>query len=179
MNVRFCVILCASNGGRMFRALILTLIVALAHFAGAEDVPLEKCDRLVVVRAAAGSKSLLLLVDTGATSMLNLKSFVHDGDARHIRITSWNETIETSAREVMIADLVIGEHHLKKLKLPAVDLSALGLACGRRLDGILGTDLLEALNATVDFENRVARLAVEREDSQTEMTDFRHQFEGC
>ncbi len=127
----------------MFRALILTLIVALAHFAVAEDVPLEKCDRLVVVRATAGSKSLLLLVDTGATSMLNLKSFVHDGDARHIRITSWNETIETSA------------------------------------DGILGTDLLEALNATVDFKNRVARLAVEREDAQTEMVEFRRQFEGC
>src|SRR5258708_4340105 len=163
----------------MFRALALSLIVTLAHFAHAEDVPLEKCDRLVVVRATAGSKSLLLLVDTAATSMLNVKSFAHDGDPSHIRIASWNETIETSAREVTIADLVIGEHHLKKIKLPAVDLSALGLACGRKLDGILGTDLLEALNASVDFKNRVARLTVERQDAQAEMDDFRHQFEGC
>lgn len=163
----------------MFRALVLSLIVVLARSAGAEDVPLERCDRLVVVRATAGSKSLLLLVDTAATSMLNVKSFAHDGDPSHIVIASWNETIETSARQVTIADLVIGEHHLKKLKLPAVDLSALGLACGRKLDGILGTDLLEALNATVDFKNRVARLTVERQDAQGEMVEFRHQFEGC
>src|SRR5258708_29323647 len=99
--------------------------------------------------------------------MLNLKSFVHDGDARHIRITSWNETIETSAREVTIADLVIGEHHLKKLKLPAVDLSALGLACGPRLYGILGTYLVVALKPTVVFKNRVGRFAVGRVISPT------------
>ncbi len=163
----------------MARALLFALIVILAPRGWAEDVPLERCDRLFVVRATTGAKKLLLLVDTGATSMLNVKSFAHDGDPLHIEVSSWNQTTETSAREVTLKELVIGQHRLLHVKLPAVDLTAIGSACGRKLDGILGTDLLEALGATLDVKNRVARLGAETKDSQAQLSDFYEQFEEC
>ena len=53
----------------MARALLFALIVILAPRGWAEDVPLERCDRLFVVRATTGAKKLLLLVDTGATRL--------------------------------------------------------------------------------------------------------------
>jgi len=163
----------------MARALLFALIVILAPRGWAEDVPLERCDRLFVVHAASGPRKLLLLVDTGATSMLNIKSFAHDGDPVHIQVNSWNQTAETSAREVTLPELVIGEHRLRQVKLPAVDLTAIGSACGRKLDGILGTDLLEELGATLDVKNRVARLGAEGKNSQAELDDFYAQFEEC
>jgi len=163
----------------MVRALLFALVLTLAPRGWGEDVPLEKCDRLFVVHATTGAKKLLLLVDTGATSMLNIKSFAHDGDPLHIQVSSWNQTTETNAREVTLKELVIGQHRLKHVKLPAVDLTAIGSACGRKLDGILGTDLLEELGATLDVKNRVARLGAEAKDSQAQLSDFYEQFEEC
>jgi predicted aspartyl protease len=168
----------------MFRTVVLSLVLALASSARAEDVPLESCGPLVVVHASAGSKSLLLLVDTGATSMLSLASFAHDGDPLKIQITSWNNTMDIHAREVTLADLVIGEHHLRNLALPAVDLSAIGRACGKKVDGILGMDLLEQLGASVDFKKRVARLtgdgpAGEQKAPAEQMSEFYRQFGAC
>ncbi|HWX55033.1 MAG TPA: nuclear transport factor 2 family protein [Verrucomicrobiae bacterium] len=168
----------------MSRVLALSLFLTLALPAWAEDVPLENCGPLVVVHAFAGSRSLLLLVDTGATSMLNLASFDHDGDPLTIHITSWNKTADIYGRGITLPVLVIGEHHLKNLTLHAVDLSAIGRACGKQIDGILGVDLLEQLGASVDFKARVARLAGNgpagpKKPPPDEMSEFRRQFESC
>src|SRR5258708_15722786 len=131
----------------MMRAPLLMFIgmLFLAPRFWAEDVPLERWDRLFVVHATSGAKPLLLLVDTGATSMLNVKSFAHDGNPLHMQVNSWNQRTETNAREVTLKELVIGQHRLVQVKLPAIDLTAIGSACGRKLDGILGPDLLEEL----------------------------------
>ncbi|HET7873097.1 MAG TPA: aspartyl protease family protein, partial [Terriglobales bacterium] len=120
-------------------AAVLTFLIA-ATAALAEDVPLETCDRLPVLEVNVSGRKALFLVDTAATSMLNLKSFTH-GDARRISVTSWSGTVEAKAQAITLADLAVGEHHLKDLKLPALDLSSIGQACGRRIDGILGVDL--------------------------------------
>ena len=37
-----------------------------------EEIPLERCDRLPVVRVSIGKSELRFLVDTAATTMLNL-----------------------------------------------------------------------------------------------------------
>ena len=139
-------------------AVALLLLLPASSAARAEDIPLQTCDRLPVVEVTIAAVRYIFLVDTGATSMLNLKSFSH-GDHRTVSVTSWNGTRETPAQEVTLADVLVGEHHLKNLKLPAVDLSQIGLACGRRIDGILGVDLLSQLGATVDIKNRIAHLA--------------------
>jgi ketosteroid isomerase-like protein len=120
----------------------------------------------------------LLLVDTGATSMLNLKSFPH-GDARRISVTSWNGTAQTNAQEVLVSDLAVGEHHFRNLKLPAIDLSAIGRACGRQIDGIFGIDLLTRLGAVVEVKENASRLLLESEDTQARVAELQERIAAC
>jgi ketosteroid isomerase-like protein len=122
-----------------------------------DEIPLEKCDRLPVVKVRIEEADFRFLVDTGATTFLNLKSFSTGRSAR-IHISSWSGTGSTSARMVTLPELALGTHRLEKLRLPAVDLSPIGEACGGQIDGILGVDLLEQLGATIDLQKRVARL---------------------
>ena len=154
------------------------LIGGFACASQAEEIPLETCDRLPVVEGSIAGMKFRFLVDTAATSMLNLKSFPH-GDANTVSVTSWNGTAQTSAQDVMIGDLAVGNHHFKNLRLPAIDLSAIGRACGRQIDGILGIDLLEKLGATVDLKQNAPRLLVETETAQARVAELHEQLVAC
>src|SRR5215469_3050007 len=112
---------------RTLCTMVLSLFIVLPQAGGqtsisGDEIPLERCDRLPVVKAHTGEMELRLLVDTGATTMLNLKSFA-GGSAKHIRVSSWSGTADTSAREVSLSTLTLGSHTLRNLKLPAIDLS--------------------------------------------------------
>lgn len=163
---------------------MLRLVVLFAMLSGslirvhAEEIPLESCDRLPAIYARVSGMKFLLLVDTAATSMLNLKSFPH-GDARQLSVTSWNGTEQTNAQEVSVGDLAIGEHHFKNLKLPAIDLSALGRACGRQIDGILGIDLLSKLGATLDWKGKTGRLLLESQTTEARVAELQEQLGAC
>src|SRR5215469_17690187 len=100
----------------MTRAALLLLLLVSSFPAGAEEIPLEMCDRLPVVQVQISGMKFLFLVDTAATSMLNVKSFVH-GDPRKVTVTSWSGTVSLAGREITVADLAIGAHHLKDLRL--------------------------------------------------------------
>ena len=94
--------------------------------------------------------------------MLNLESFAQ-GPARDIRVTSWRGTLATSAKEVTIEDLVVGQTKIVALTLPAIDLSAIGKACGKRIDGILGVDLLGKIGATIDLKRELLHVTTAEE----------------
>lgn len=158
--------------------LVVALVLGSTLGSRAEEIPLDSCDGLPVVAATLGGMKFLLLVDTAATSMLNSKSFPH-GEARSLSVTSWNETIKTDAQEVLIGDLAIGQHHFRNLKLPAIDLSAIGRACGRRLDGVLGIDLLSKLGATVDLKQNASRLLFENESTESRVRELQEEFVAC
>lgn len=163
----------------MSRLLFLLLLIgSSAVSTQAEEIPLETCDRLPVVQGIISGMKFLLLVDTAATSMLNLKSFPH-GDAQTLSVTSWNGTAQTNAQQVIVGDLAVGQHHFKDLKLPAVDLSAIGRACGRQIDGIFGIDLLAKLGATVDLKEPTARLLVDSESIQVRVAELHEQLVAC
>jgi ketosteroid isomerase-like protein len=138
--------------------LLLSAPSAAQEARPSEEIPIEFCDKLPVVVARTEGRPLRLLLDTAATTILNLKSF-SQGASKSIEISSWSGTAATSAREVRLPDLTLGGMRIEKLKLPAVDLSAIGKACGGRIDGILGVDLLDALRAKIDLERRVAMLS--------------------
>src|SRR6266849_11136004 len=150
----------------MYARILVVGLLAMAHslFPAAlfvqsapapNEVPIERCDRLPVVKVRIGSTDMRFLVDTAATTMLNLKSF-SSGRLKEVQITSWSGTAATSAREVSIPELSLGTHHLRDLKLPAIDLSPIGNACGGSIDGILGVDLLDKMGVTIDLKRRVA-----------------------
>lgn len=143
------------------------LALAIPGAALAQEIPLERCDTLPLIEVKVAEHLRWFLVDTAATTMLNLESFA-EGSSRDIRVTSWSGTLATSAKEVTIEGLEVGRTKVAKLTLPAIDLSAIGKACGRKIDGILGADLLEKLGATVDLKHQILHVptADELHDAQ-------------
>lgn len=162
----------------MLRTLfVLVLLLPWSH-ARAEEIPLESCDNLLVVGVRISGMKFRFLVDTAAVSMLNLQSFAH-GEPFRAAVKSWNGTTETTAQKVLVGDFAVGQHHFKSLRLTAVDLSAIGRACGRRIDGILGVDLLTQLGATVDVKNHTAHLAPDAQTAQTRVAELERQLAAC
>lgn len=151
--------------GRFWSGAVLVMLFSFALPLYAQtppsesEIPLQRCDRLPVAVVQVNKLEKRFLVDTAATSMLNQKSF-RSGHATDVRVQSWNQTTSLAAREVTVNELSLGGHRLRNLKLPAIDLSAIGKACGGTIDGILGVDLLEMLGVTIDLQRSVARMGV-------------------
>lgn len=156
-------------------AALFTLIVGgiAASPVRGQEIPLERCDTLPVMQVVVGGQPMRFLVDTAATSFLNLKSFA-EGESHDVHITSWSGTLATSAREVTLKEVVVGSTKLMGLKLPAVDLSAVGNACGKRIDGILGVDLLAKLGATIDLKKQTVHVTTVSEAHASELAAEMH-----
>lgn len=122
------------------------------------EIPIERCDLLPIVKVRIEGTDMRFLLDTAATSMLNLKSF-SSGRSKEIRVTSWSGTAATSAREVFLPEILFGDHRLNDLRLPAIDLSPIASACGGKIDGILGVDLLDKMGVTIDLKRGVASVS--------------------
>jgi ketosteroid isomerase-like protein len=159
-------------------ALLVVLVVLSAWFSvlvraqthdAKDEIPLERCDLLPVVKMKVAGENRRFLLDTAATSILNLKSFA-SGTSKQIQVTSWSGTAATSAREVALPEVELGTHKLRNLKLPAIDLSPIGKACGGQIDGILGVDLLDQMGMTIDLKRRVAVLASASETGDSAAT---------
>lgn len=154
MGMRRRVLAFASAG---FIIPIASLNIAAQTSATPTEIPIQHCDRLPVVVVKVDREDKRFLVDTAATSFLNAKSFT-GMRTREVHVQSWNQTMNLNAREISIDELALGSHAIRNVKLPAIDLSAISKACGGKLDGILGVDLLERLGVTIDLERSVARL---------------------
>src|ERR1700674_5000411 len=137
-------------------------LAAVPSPAEAQEIPLKHCDKLPVIDVSVGGRSMLFLVDTAATSILNLQSFTTGNMG--VRVTSGGGTRAASAREVTLKEVVIRNTRLIDLQLPAVDISAVGKACGRKIDGILGVDLLGKLGATIDMKRQMVHVATASEE---------------
>jgi ketosteroid isomerase-like protein len=152
----------------LFTSLLLIVSVPFAWRAAAQEIPLERCDTLPLVDVKIGDGHNWFLVDTAATSILNIESFAN-GARKDIRVTSWSGTLATSAKEVTLPDLTIGRTTILRPTLPAIDLSAIGKACGRKIDGILGIDLLRKLEATVDLKQQTMHVTTSDEVHAAEL----------
>lgn len=169
------------EGVFVFACSLCFVVVPQSHAqtpSAAEEIPLERCDRLPVVTVKIDKTDMRFLVDTGATTMLNLKSF-SSGRSKRISITSWSGTAATSAREVSLPELALGNHRLRDLKLPAIDLSPIGNACGGRIDGILGVDLLDKMGVTIDLKRQVALLGAQPVDVKATFDQMETAMRPC
>jgi ketosteroid isomerase-like protein len=147
--------------------------------AHAQELPLERCDVLPMIEVQVAGLQKWFLVDTAATSILNLESFAA-GQARDIHVTSWSGTLATSAKEVTLQELMVGRTKLLEVKLPAIDLSAIGKACGRKIDGILGVDLLGKLGASINLKAQTIHVATADEVHGAQMvTAMQHEMHRC
>ncbi|HJX96199.1 MAG TPA: nuclear transport factor 2 family protein [Candidatus Acidoferrum sp.] len=164
----------------------IALLIAALFAAGtapsaahAQELPLEHCDVLPMIEVHIAGLHKWFLVDTAATSILNLESFAA-GQARDIHVTSWSGTLATSAKEVTLPDLTVGRTKLLEVKLPAIDLSAIGKACGRKIDGILGVDLLGKLGASINLKEQTIHVATADEVHGAQMvTAMQHEMHRC
>ena len=159
---------CPSHRRFALRFFAPLLALAMPEAGLAQEIPLEHCDTLPLIEVKAAESPRWFLVDTAATSMLNLASF-GEGSSRDIRVTSWSGTLATSAKEVTIEGLEVGRTKVAKLTLPAIDLSAIGKACGRKIDGILGADLLEKIGATVDLKRQILHVTTADEEHAAQL----------
>jgi uncharacterized protein (TIGR02246 family) len=167
----------------------LVAILLVACFLGSvraqtrdkkDEMPIERCDRLPVVTMKVAGEDRRFLLDTAATTILNLKSFA-SGEPGKIHIYSWSGSAATSAREVFLSQVELGRHKLRDLKLPAIDMSPIGKACGGQIDGILGVDLLDQMGMTIDLKRRVAvpAPAGEPEDSADAFAEVERDMGSC
>jgi ketosteroid isomerase-like protein len=167
---------------RLFRVALVAMIFAATAFpraARAQELPLERCDVLPMIEVEVAGLHKWFLVDTAATSILNLESFA-TGQAKDIRVTSWSGTLATSAKEVTLPDLSVGRTKLLDVKLPAIDLSAIGKACGRKIDGILGVDLLGKLGASINLKDQTIHVATSDEAHGAELVAaMQHEMHRC
>ena len=143
-----------------------------------EEIPIDRCDVLPVVQVRVAGQDMRFLLDTGATTILNLKAF-SAGASKKIHIDSWQGTAATSTREVSLPDFQLGSHQLHDLKLPAIDLSPIGKACGGVIDGILGVDLLDRMGVTIDLQRKVAVLNLAPADSKARFDEMETAMHHC
>jgi len=143
-----------------------------------EEIPIDRCDVLPVVQVKAAGQDMRFLLDTGATTILNLKAF-SAGASKRIHVDSWQGSAATSAREVSLPEFQLGSHQLHDLKLPAIDLSPIGKACGGAIDGILGVDLLDRMGVTIDLQRKVAVLNLAPADSKARFDEMESAMHHC
>jgi uncharacterized protein (TIGR02246 family) len=162
----------------LFLTWLLPAAVSAQNSAAKDEIPIERCDRLPVVKVQVAGKDMHFLVDTAASTLLNLKSF-SGGRAKEAHIASWTGTAATSAREVSLPELTLGKHTLHDLKLPAIDLSPIGAACRGPIDGILGMDLLDKMGVTIDLKHRVASMGPDAADVRATYDAMENSMEPC
>jgi hypothetical protein len=159
--------------------LVLAAIVSLAGWARAQEVPLDNCRELPIVKATVNKKQFHFLLDTGASlTLLNQKSF-SSLETREITMESWIGKVGAPALEVTLHELTIGDHSLFNLKLLAVDLNTVERTCQKRVDGVLGADLISKLGLTIDLKNHIAIIDPDGQSSQARFAQLAEQEAAC
>lgn len=147
----------------------LLLPFALSAAAMAQEpaytaVPLKNCDRLLLAPVEIDGQQYDFLVDTGATTILNARTF--HGYAKEIVISSYRGESTTRGSAVKVKDFALGNARVKDITFKAIDLSAIGEACGGKVDGLLGVDMLGKLDAVIDVKKKIAKVTAPRGASE-------------
>lgn len=163
----------------MTQGIVFLVLVSAGIATQAQEIPLDSCRQLPIVKAAAGKHQLQFLLDTGAaTTLLNLKSF-SSAEATEITMESWNGTVAAQGRRITLSKLAVGEHELENLSLLAVDLTPLERSCQRRVDGVLGADLIARLGLTIDLKNHIGILEGQARSPEARLSELMQQQAAC
>src|SRR5947209_8997641 len=142
------------------------------------QIELQRCDSLPIIKVRVNGRELPFLLDTGATSFVNEKSF-GSLNSRSISVSSWTGTTALNAPEVMVAELSLGERAVHNVRLPAIDLERIGKACGHPLEGILGADLIQKLGLTIDLGRHIGLLDAGPVDVRGQYQEMEKSMANC
>jgi hypothetical protein len=111
-------------------------------------------DYLVIVEGLIGTEKLNFLVDTGAfPSIIDQKISHKLGLAEQpVRVNLSNKSVET--RLVVVPSLVLGSIHMQSLTALTQDLSFLQRGLDRRVDAIVGLDVLRKSNFSINYKTK-------------------------
>ncbi len=160
---------------------VFFLFLNVAHgqdAPSAEEIPIQRCDGLPVIKVQINRTDMFFLLDTASTTTLNSKSFF-SGPSKRVPVTTWSGTITANGREISLPELTVGNHQLRDLKLPAVDLSAIEKACSGRIDGILGFDLLDKVGMTIDLKRQVASVDMSPAELRARFAEMKEAMHPC
>ena len=158
---------------------LFVFLVLLSAAAGAQEIPLQNCRQLPIVKISVEKRQVQFLLDTGAAAtMLNLKSF-SSPESTAITMESWSGAVSANGREVVVHDFTLGEHELHNLKLLAVDLTPLERSCQKRIDGVLGADLIAKLGLTIDLKNHLGILHDEARSAEARFNELQKHQSAC
>jgi hypothetical protein len=153
----------ASRGAK--RLLVLTSALALAWpaSAGEIEIPFERIRQpnAILVHAIANEKPVLLILDTGAgTTVLSLEVL---GRTTHglkpSQFAPRGAGMSGEAR-LVAADLQLGSRAWRGRPVVAMNLEEVSRVYGRKIDGILGQDILsEFERVSIDFRTRKLTLS--------------------
>jgi hypothetical protein len=110
---------------------------------------------MVIVEGSAGNlEKLNFLVDTGAyPSVIDQKIADHLGlTGQPARVNVSNQTVETEL--VVLPSLLVGPIHAQSLPVLREDLSFLQKAVGRKVDGVVGLDVLRKCSFSINYRNK-------------------------
>jgi hypothetical protein len=132
-----------------------------------------------MVKVGVGKRQLQFLLDTGATTTLLNRTRFSSPEWTEIMVDGWNGATAVGAQQVLVHNLTIGEHSLANLKLLALDLTSLELSCQKRVDGVLGVDLIAKLGLIIDLKNQVAVLKAGAKSPEAQFSQFDRLQAAC
>lgn len=149
----------------MRRALLAAAILsgeALALSAEVLELPFEidSAHSAILVRASADGKPVLLVLDTGASQTILAREVVRTAPPTLARseFSSDGPGLRASGRYTE-ATLALGGRTWKNRSVVAMSMVEVSQAFGRRIDGLIGQDLLREFGrVTIDFRARTLRL---------------------
>ena len=160
---------------------VVSILFATVHAQdspAAEEIPIQRCDGLPVIKTRLNRADMFFLLDTASTTTLNLKSF-SSGRSKRIPVTTWTGTTTANGRQISLPELTVGNHQFRDLTLPAVDLSMIEQACGGRIDGILGFDLLDKMDMTINLKRQVASVDRSPAEIQADFAEMQEAMHPC
>ncbi len=161
------------------KPLFVFLLAMISPAVQAQEVPLDSCRQLPIVKVTVEKRQFQFLLDTGAaTTLLNQKSF-SSPESTEIMMESWNGPAAAKAREVVLHDFTIGEYSLINLRFLAVDLTPVERSCQKRIDGVLGADLIAKLGLTIDLKNHTASLDANMKTPEARFSQLQQQQMAC
>ncbi|HEY7369902.1 MAG TPA: retropepsin-like aspartic protease [Thermoanaerobaculia bacterium] len=113
---------------------------------------------VLLVRARVNEKAVLLILDTGASNTVLSQELLGEKLARS-RFSTQSAGLHAQGRWTQ-ATLELGGRTWRDRPVVAMNLAEVSRAYGRRIDGLIGQDLLsEFASVTIDFKARRLLLA--------------------